>query len=72
MNDVMNDIRHLSSREFFALGVQNIAYVKEVTEDGVTGYAIHAADGSRLGLAETRDLAIVALKQHDLEPHSVH
>ncbi|HYB10038.1 MAG TPA: DUF1150 family protein [Alphaproteobacteria bacterium] len=72
MSDMINDIRHLSSREFFALGVQNIAYVKEVVEDGVTAFAIHAADGSRLGLAKTRDLAIAALKQHDLEPLSVH
>jgi len=72
MSDMINNIRHLSSREFFALGVQNIAYVKQVTEDGAIAYAIHAADGSRLGIAPTRDLAIAALKQHDLEPLSGH
>jgi hypothetical protein len=35
-------------------------------------WAAYAADGTRLGLMPTRELAFAALKQHDLEPVSVH
>ena len=71
MNDATN-LRHMTARELYALGVPDIAYVKTVTENGVTGWALYAADGTRLGLMPTRELAFAALKQHDLEPVSVH
>lgn len=71
MNDAIN-LRHISARELYALGVEHVAYVKTVTENGATAWAVHAADGTRLGLMPTRELAFAALKQHDLEPVSVH
>ncbi|HLI10914.1 MAG TPA: DUF1150 family protein [Alphaproteobacteria bacterium] len=72
MNNAINDLRHLTSQELHALGIQDIAYVKKITEDGVTAFAVHAADGTRLGVMATRELAFAALRQHDLEPVSVH
>lgn len=71
MNDATNH-RRMTAREFYTLGVQDIAYVKSVTENGVTAWGVFAADGTRLGLMESRELAFAALKQHDLEPVSVH
>ncbi len=71
MNDATN-FRHLTARELYALGVENVAYVKTVTENGVMAWAAYAADGTRLGLMPTRELAFAVLKQHDLEPVSVH
>lgn len=72
MSNIVDDFRHLTTREFYALGVQQVAYVKKAAEDGAVGYAIHAADGSRIGFVATRELAFAALKQNDLEPLSVH
>ena len=72
MMNTVDSLRTLSSRELYALGIQDVAYVKKVREDGVEAFAVHAADGTRLGLLATRELAIAALKQHDLEPLSVH
>lgn len=55
-----------------ALGGSNLAYIKQVFVDGDIGYGIHAADGTVLAIAETRDVAFAAARQHDLEPVSVH
>lgn len=72
MNHANGNIRAITSRELYALGVQNIAYVKKVEADGIEAYAMHAADGTQLGLMASRELAFATLKQHDLEPASVH
>ena len=71
MNDATN-LRRMTAREFYAWGVQDVAYVKTVTENGVIAWAAYAADGTRLGLMPSRELAFAALKQHNLEPVSVH
>jgi hypothetical protein len=71
MNTSQN-LRHLSTREFTTLGMQDFAYVRPVTVDGASAFGAFAADGTPLGAMETRELAFAALKQHDLEPVSVH
>jgi hypothetical protein len=40
--------------------------------NGVTGFSIHAADGTQIGMAPSRDIAFAAVKQHELEPVSLH
>lgn len=62
----------LSSTEFTALGVGAVAYVKPVTAEGKTAFAIHGADGTPLALAANRDLAFAVVRQNELEPVSVH
>ena len=62
----------MSSQAFLALGSMNVAYVKTVMVGGGIAYAIHAADGAELAVFDNRDLAMVAARQHDLEPVSVH
>ena len=65
-------IRHLSARELAVLGMQDLAYVKQVLVNGVTGYAVHAADGAQIAVLPDRQIAIATVRQHDLEPLSVH
>ncbi|HYB57543.1 MAG TPA: DUF1150 family protein [Alphaproteobacteria bacterium] len=72
MTDASDDLRTITSRELYALGMRELAYVKKVSENGADAYAVFAADGTQLGLMATRELAFAALKQHDLEPVSVH
>ena len=65
-------IRHMSSRELALFGMQDLAYVKPVLVDGVTAFAVHAADGTRVTVLPDREIALATVRQHDLEPLSVH
>ena len=49
-----------------------VAYVKAVTIEGVRAYSIYLADGTQLAIAPSRDVAFAAVRQHELEPVSVH
>ena len=65
-------LKQISTRDLAVLGVQNVAYVKPVMVDGVLAFAIHAADGTELALAPTREHALALIRKNDLEPVSVH
>ena len=65
-------IRHMSSRELALFGMQDLAYVKQVLVDGVSAFAVHAADGTQITVLPDREIAMATLRQHDLEPLSVH
>jgi len=69
---VMVDIRHLSAEQLAQLGLQQIAYVKPVMANGAQCFAIHAADGTPMALADNRDVAIAAIMQHEMVPAQVH
>jgi hypothetical protein len=49
-----------------------VAYVKAITIEGVRAYAIYLADGTQLAIAPSREVAFAAVRQHELEPASVH
>jgi len=66
------DIRHLSIEQLAQLGVSQIAYVKPITVNGQHGFAIHAADGTPMGLIGDREVAMAAILQHEMHPLSVH
>ena len=71
MNEIER-IRHLSARELALFGMQDLAYIKPVTIEGTIGYAVHAADGTQIAVLPDRRLAFATVRQHDLEPLSVH
>jgi hypothetical protein len=66
----------------------NTVYVREVGVDELKGsgvlpldapvpaaqkfFALHSADGRRVAVVDSRDMAFVAARQHELEPVSVH
>ena len=69
----LEQLRHTHSLEdLVRLGLEDIAYIKAVTLEGQRFYAIHAADGTPLTLAAERETAIATVRQHDMEPASVH
>jgi hypothetical protein len=68
----MIDIRRLSAEQLGQLGVSQIAYVKPVMLNGAVAFAIHAADGTPMAVADDRDLAIAAVRQHEMVPTLVH
>jgi hypothetical protein len=69
---VFNDIRHLSAKQFVALGVSQVAYVKPVMMNGARAFAIHGADGTPMAVAEDEDVALAAIAQHEMVPTRVH
>jgi hypothetical protein len=83
----MNDRRHPMSPDAFAiLGGSQLAYVKEVrSEDvpflypqaprfapGLALFALHAADGTPIALADSRAAVVADAASHQLETLSVH
>ena len=66
----------------------NTVYVREVGVEELKGsgvipvdapvtpaqkfFALHSADGRRVAIVDSRDMAFVAARQHELEPVSVH
>lgn len=62
----------VSPRDLATAGLNSMAYIRPMTEKGMQFFAIHAADGTQLSVVESRDLAEAAVRQHDMEPVSVH
>ncbi|MBI3453493.1 MAG: DUF1150 family protein [Rhodospirillales bacterium] len=63
----------MSVQDFAALGVQDVAYVKPVVMAGdAVRFAIHAADGTPVAVLDNREVAFAAVRQHGLEPVSLH
>jgi hypothetical protein len=66
------DLRHLSEEQLGRLGVAQIAYVKPVILNGAPAFAIHAADGTPMAVTGDREIAIAAVRQHEMVPTLVH
>lgn len=66
--------RDITAHDFATWGLHDIAYVRKVDEpeNEDRPWAIFAADGTCMGLADDRDVAVIAVRQNDLEPFSVH
>jgi hypothetical protein len=71
MNEIER-IRQMSIRELALFGMQDIAYVKCDAVSDAPGYTVHAADGTQIAAFADREVAFAMLRQHDLEPLSVH
>ena len=69
---VIEKLRALSPNDFATLGMSDLAYVKPVQVDGHPAYAIHAADGTQMAVVNDRELALAAIRQHDLDAVDVH
>jgi len=64
--------KQMSPDDFAGLGLHGVAYVKPVEVEGNRAFAIFAADGRRLAIVPTIERAVEALRQHDLEPVTLH
>jgi hypothetical protein len=68
---ITEKLREMSPQDFALIGMQQLAYIKPSVVNGVAGFSIHAADGTQIGMAPSRDIAFAAVKQHELEPVSL-
>jgi len=62
----------MSQQDFQSWGVNDVAFIKATEYEGKSAYAIHAADGTQMAIVGNREVAQAAVRQHDLEPVSVH
>ena len=53
-------------------GLDEIAYIKKDVVDDSPVWSIYAAEGTRMGYAANRDVALAIASQNDLIPMSVH
>lgn len=56
-----------------------IVYIRPLREDEVpeareagARYSIHDEAGNRIGVAQQREAAFIAAREHNLSPHAVH
>jgi hypothetical protein len=87
-NEYRGPPHELSPEEIARIIGPNTVYVREVDIEELKGagvlpidapvpatqkfFALHAADGRRVAVVDSRDMAFVAARQHELEPVSVH
>jgi hypothetical protein len=62
----------INAGELIYLGLDEIAYIKPIVEDGEDIYGIFAADGEQIGMAPEFELARAMTIQSDLYPVNVH
>ena len=62
----------LSEQDLAGLGMNQMTYLRAGEMDGMQGYVICAADGSVIGFAPSRNQAIAAIMQNDLELVPLH
>lgn len=65
-------VRGISRQDLAALGLNNLAYVKNVEVDGGTAFAIFAANGQQLAILADRNEAIAAAWENGLAPVTIH
>ncbi|MCA8928029.1 MAG: DUF1150 family protein [Alphaproteobacteria bacterium] len=71
----MQNAPHATSPSEFDLqnwGLQQVAYLRPAVIDGLSGYAICSAAGVVIGFSESRDKALGAIVQNELEPMALH
>lgn len=70
--DLERILRGLSSQDFLSLGLSQVAYVKTLVQDGDNNFAIYAADGTQMAVLASQEAALAAIRQHDMEPLTLH
>jgi hypothetical protein len=62
----------ITRQQLLALGLNAVAYVRNVEVDGGTAVAIFAANGQRLAVVRDHDTAIAAAWENGLSPVTIH
>lgn len=70
--DASFDLRRLTAQEFAALGLEQVAFIKPKRQGKDKMFAIHTADGREVAVVVDRDIALFTVREHDMEPLSVH
>ncbi|CDG34141.1 MULTISPECIES: DUF1150 family protein [Acetobacteraceae] len=66
--DMQVRARTMTGAELRDWGMKEVAYFRTITHEGATLVAIHAADGTPVGIAEDEDSAVDAILEQDMVP----
>ncbi len=69
---ISNEPHWLAQFDLASWGIEDVAYVRPISQNGEELYGIFAADGTELATVESRDTAIITVRQNELEPLSAH
>jgi hypothetical protein len=72
MNSTIERWKHISPQEFAHWGLQEMAYIRRVVINDAPAFEVRAADGTPMAVMPDLQVARAAVRQHDLEPLSVH
>ncbi len=69
-SNVRTLLKGLSDQDFLRIGVNEVAYMRPLStfDDEDQSFAVYAADGTKLGVLESRDRALKAMRDSDLMP----
>lgn len=70
-SDARTFLKGLSRQDFLRIGMNEIAYMRPVLGDDQS-IGIYAADGTRLGVMESKAHALEAIRHNDLMPVTLH
>jgi hypothetical protein len=71
--DELDLLKSLTIQDFKKVGLDQIAYIREVDMPNDEGhFSIHAADGSQISIMDSYDMALVAVRMSDLHAVTVH
>ncbi|MEM8915781.1 MAG: DUF1150 family protein, partial [Pseudomonadota bacterium] len=70
-NDQADEVT-VTAHGFAALGLNQVAYIRDVVKDGRPGFAIHGADGTFLTVVSSREAAEGVIRSNELTPVSIH
>lgn len=62
----------MTLESFAQWGLEEVAFIKQMTLNGAQVYAVHAANGQKLATAPARDIAAALVLQNELTPVDVH
>ena len=71
-DDVQKVLKNLSTQDFLAIGMHEVAYIRKVEADGQDAYTVHAADGTPLSVLDSYEEALHVIRQNDLETAIIH
>ncbi len=54
------------------VGIETMAYIKPVRDGLVLSYAVFAADGTKLAMFDSAEIAFETAVKHNLAPVSIH
>jgi hypothetical protein len=72
MTDTNTPQQSTQGLDFQRLGLNQVAYVKVTEVDREIRYMVHTADGTAVTAFPSEALARMAIREHELEPVSIH
>jgi hypothetical protein len=72
MGNLQTTLKELTPEMFAHLGENQVVYIKPVEVNGISGFAVHAANGQKLAIFDSYEAAVSISMENNLHPAHVH